>query len=140
MIYNFLFKKIQNSTFNKYRLLSIPWLKIDLVHRFASDNVTDDLYDNGCNAISFILEGAYRETVRFAPLFEEEYVYNHYTWDVIERRGEDVHKIELLSTEVWTLVFTSERSREWGYRLGNGLWLDHNTYRQLKNEGSLPSE
>lgn len=135
----FLVKEIKSKQgevhFRRYRLLQTPWFAIYIHHILVSDQ-DRDMHDHPWNFTSVILEGAYREASSYPPIFDKIYVRDYYSGDVIEHKAEDAHKITLVSNEVWTLVFTSGRNREWGYQTPAG-WIGHKEYRQLKNEGKL---
>jgi len=122
--------------FRRYRLLQTPWFAIYIHHICRSDEDTDP-HDHPWHFQSFMLSGSYMEMSRLYPNFNAIYYQHFHEGDVIKRHAEDVHKITLMTPEVWTLVFTSGREREWGYRLNGEAWIDHKSYRQLKNEGKL---
>jgi hypothetical protein len=121
--------------FRRYRLLQTPWFAIYIHHILISDQ-DKDMHDHPWNFTSVILEGAYREVSSYPSNFDKIYVRDYYSGDVIEHQAQDAHKITLVSDEVWTLVFTSGRVREWGYQTPVG-WIGKEEYRQLKNEGKL---
>lgn len=121
--------------FRRYRLLQTPWFAI-YVHQIRRSDMDLDMHDHPWNFASVILEGAYREASTYPPNFDQIYVRDYYSGDVIEHAAEDAHKLTLVSNEVWTLVFTSGRTRYWGYQTKAG-WVGHEEYRQLKNEGKL---
>jgi hypothetical protein len=133
----FLVKEIvsrQGAThFRRYRLLQTPWLAI-YIHQIKRSDMERDMHDHPWSFASIILAGAYEEDSMYPPLFHEMFTKKFYAGDVVEHRADDAHKITLLSSEVWTLVFTSGRERYWGYQTNSG-WVGHKEYRQLKNEG-----
>lgn len=120
--------------FRRYRLLQTPWFAI-YIHQICRSDEDLDPHDHPWHFQSCILEGCYTEDSWSYPDFKLE-TNRYYSGDVIKHHAEDVHKITLVSREVWTLVFTSGREREWGYRTPAG-WIGHKEYRQLKNEGKL---
>ena len=122
--------------FRRFRLLQTPWFAI-YVHQILQSDMDADPHDHPWNFASVILEGSYYEESRFAPDFDTSHYQQFYSGDVIEHKAEDVHKIRLVSNEVWTLVFVWGKRREWGYRFPDGTWIGHEEYRQLKNEGKL---
>lgn len=121
--------------FRRYRLLQTPWFAI-YIHQICRSDEDLDPHDHPWDYQSVILEGCYLEDSRLAPNFKAQPVQKYYSGDVIKHKAADVHKITLVSKEVWTLVFTSGREREWGYLTPVG-WIGHKEYRQLKNEGKL---
>lgn len=64
--------------------------------------------------------------------------------DVITHHRSDVHQLEEVYGEVWTLVFAYGKYQTWGYRFRNPddgnrftKWVDHITYRKMKNAGEI---
>lgn len=137
----FLVKEIVSKTgavhFRRYRLIQTPWFALYIHHILKSDEDRDP-HDHPWNFQSLILKGSYFESWKKFPLFNVNRNQSYYPGDVVKHDAKDAHKITLLTKEVWTLVLVSGREREWGYRLKDGSWLDHQTYRQLKNNGTLP--
>ena len=121
--------------FRRYRLLQTPWFAF-YIHQILRSDMDADPHDHPWNFSSLILSGSYIERCRLAPFFDKMYVQQFYQGDVIKHKAEDAHQLSLQSKEVWTLVFTSGRSRVWGYQTKNG-WVDFKTYREMKNSSSL---
>ena len=134
--YFFLVKEIISKAgkvhFRRYRLLKTPWFAL-YIHQICESDMDDDMHDHPWNFSSLILSGAYQETYLLAPDFDKGGSRCYLSGDVIEHESGDIHKIKLLTSEVWTLVFTSGPKREWGYQLKDGTWVDHNKYREKKN-------
>lgn len=42
--------------------------------------------------------------------------------DVVRRRAEDLHRLELLKSSAWTLVVTGPIRRQWGFQTEDG-WI-----------------
>lgn len=121
--------------FRRFRLLQTPWFAI-YIHQILRSDEDLDPHDHPWAFSSVILEGAYEEQSWYPPHFQTMYYNKFYSGDVIQHKAEDAHKITLISKEVWTLVFTSGRTRYWGYQTKFG-WIGHEEYRLLKNEGKL---
>ena len=138
--YLFLVKEIISKSgvvhFRRYRLIQTPWFALYIHHILKSDEERD-MHDHPWDFSSLILQGAYFETWKMSPDFKVRRNDSHYRGDVIKHKAEDVHKITLLTKDVWTLVLTSGRDREWGYRLIDNTWIDQRSYRSLKNKGLL---
>lgn len=119
--------------FRRYRLLSTPWFNI-YIHHILSSDLDVDPHDHPFSFHSLILKGAYQELCKYEPYFDEGFhCCKHYAGQVVVHKAEDAHKITLLTPDVWTLVVTSGRTRDWGYRLSDGTWVQHQEYRRLKN-------
>ena len=121
--------------FRRYRLLQTPWFAI-YIHQILRSDEELDMHDHPWKFTSVILSGSYEETVTSPPYFDTTRWFRHYQGDVVEHAAEEAHRLRLTSKEVWTLVITSGRKREWGYQTKTG-WLGHKEYRQLKNERML---
>lgn len=118
--------------FRRYRLLQTPWFAI-YIHQILKSDEDADMHDHPWNFTSFILDGSYTEVCKIAPDFVSTYFAIYNVGDVVKHKSEDAHKIAIQTPEVWTLVFTSGRTRDWGYRLKYGSWIGHKKYRILKN-------
>lgn len=122
--------------FRRYRLLATPWFNLYL-HNIRRSDKDRHSHDHPWHFFSLIISGAYGETYRTYPHFDAETHVWYKTGMVIMHNARDVHKITLLTPQVWTLVLTSGRERVWGYRTKSG-WIDFKKYRQLKRDGQLP--
>jgi hypothetical protein len=120
--------------FRRYRLLSTPWFNI-YVHQICHSDRERDRHDHPWDYSSLILQGAYFEITKDLDSLQIEII-PRYAGDVIEHKAEEAHRINLITDEVWTLVVTSKTRRVWGYQTVKG-WIDHITYRQLKNKNLL---
>lgn len=121
--------------FRRYRLLATPWFNI-YIHNIRRSDEDLHMHDHPWHFLSIILKGVYEE--KYQTFYEDQTRYANYTvGNYVKHNARDVHQITLKTPEVWTLVFTSGREREWGYRTPQG-WIDFKTYRQLKRDGKLP--
>lgn len=134
--YFFLVKEIVSKQgqvhFRRYRLIQTPWFAI-YIHQILESDKDTDMHDHPWNFTSLILSGSYYESYKIAPDFQSIHNKVYFVGDVIKHKAEDVHKITIQTPEVWTLVFTSGRVRDWGYRLKYDSWIGHKEYRILKN-------
>lgn len=121
--------------FRRYRLLQTPWFAI-YIHQICQSDMDYHFHDHPWNFSSVILKGSYCERCSYPPNYRAIHTGNYLAGDVVEHKAEDAHSISLNTKEVWTLVFTSGRTRYWGYQTKAG-WIGHKEYRQLKNEGKL---
>lgn len=93
-------------------------------HLLADDE--RDLHDHPWDFASLILVGAYRETT-------PEGVHEYEAPTLIRHRAEDLHRLELLSPDAWTLVTTGPIRRHWGFLTPEG-WLPWETYGEQRTE------
>lgn len=117
--------------FRRYRLFRTPWCALYL-HKICQSDNDLDMHDHPWNFQSLIVKGAYREASKYPPNFDYIHLNSYYPGDVVKHQAEDAHKITLITNPVWTLVYTTGRSRVWGYQTPKG-WINHEEYRRLKN-------
>lgn len=122
--------------FRRYRLLALPWLRI-YVHQICISDYDAHFHDHPWHFESRILSGSYREDWTCHPDHDVTWSRQYEAGDTIRHCAEDSHKLTLTSKEVWTFVITWGKAREWGYRLSPTKWIDHVTYRKMKNEGQF---
>lgn len=107
--------------------LKTPWGMVRLHHILRSDDRTH-LHDHPMDFVSFILAGGYiehrptGEAKRFSP------------GDVVVRRAEDLHALELPEGRTaWTLVFSTNIRRPWGFQTEDG-WIMAGDYDEWKRQ------
>lgn len=122
--------------FQRWRVIATPWFNLYVHHILQSDQ-DRHFHDHPWNFRSLILRGSYRERVSYPPYFFSIHSYRYQAGEIAYHERRDAHHITLLTPSVWSLVLTTGRKRDWGYQTKNG-WVDHQTYRKLKNEGKLP--
>lgn len=115
--------------FRRWQLFKCKWFSIYLHGIYESDK-DQHLHNHPWDYRSIVLKGSYIE--------ETESGLNILSPGKVSKRvGSDYHKINrLLSKSVYTLFIVSPIKRIWGY-LVNGKWMDHETYRNRKNNGLL---
>lgn len=147
----FLIKEIKSKEgevhFRRWRILSTPWFSI-YIHGIYKADEDLHLHDHPWDYVSIVLKGFFTEkTLNYNFIKDEKGIS---AWRnasrnedvigptrIIKRKAEQFHTIESLhGKSVYTLFFTGKRRREWGYDV-DGKWIDHKTYRQLKNENKL---
>ncbi len=146
-----LIKEIKSKTgelhFRRWNLLTTPWFNIYL-HCIYKPDEDKHLHDHPWNFIGIILSGAYIEEVSL--INDESFLKTvhaknlptkkrfRHPLDIVNRKDYIPHKILhiLTSKPVWTLNFTSKRTRDWGY-IGDNGWINHKDYRKQKNENKL---
>lgn len=114
--------------FRRWRILELPKLRVYL-HYIAEKDHDAHEHDHPWHFCSLILKGGYIEssmgkmtTVRPGSILKR----HHYI----------PHKIHDLIAPTWTLVIAWGPYKKWGYSAEGG-WIDHETYRKLKNEGAF---
>lgn len=120
--------------FRRYRLLSTPWFKIYL-HNIRQSDEDKFLHDHPWSFVSFIIRGGYREDSAISPHWSD--IKTRYTGpgSMVRHHHTDVHKLTLTSPEVWSLVFVSNQTHEWGYQVTGRGWVQHDAYRAMKRAG-----
>lgn len=121
--------------FRRYRLLSLPWLRIYVHHILVSD-YEDHFHTHPWHFESHILYGSYSEKWTKHPLHDQVINNKYSAGDAVQHNAKDAHQLTLISPEVWTFVITWGRPETWGYHTQQGF-IEHQIYRQLKNEGRL---
>jgi hypothetical protein len=117
--------------FRRFRIYETEWSSL-YIHQILKSDEDLDKHDHPWDFSSLILSGSYSEDYNVAPDFETVYHKTYYIGDIVEHDADDAHKITLNSPEVWTLVCTSGREREWGYQTPDG-WVNRRRYRLDKN-------
>lgn len=123
--------------FQRYRLLSTPWFKIYL-HKISRSDEDAHMHDHPWNFRTTLLSGSYRERYAVGPYWGDIKERVLKARDSVYHDQSDVHKLELLTPHVWTLVFVSGKTHPWGYQTEIG-WVDHARYRMWKNAQELPA-
>jgi hypothetical protein len=128
-----LIKEIKSKTgelhFKRWEILKTRWGSIWL-HAIYKADTDKHLHNHPWDFKSIVLKGSYKELTQTG-------VYLQTPGHINIRNGEDYHKIlELLSPVVYTLFFVTKPKRQWGYKV-MGKFVDHETYRELKNKGEL---
>ncbi len=123
--------------FRRYRLISTPWFNL-YIHQILKSDEDLHMHDHPWDFYSFILYGSYSEETSYYPYFRVIHTKTYPTRTLVEHDARDAHQLTLKTPVVWTLVLTTGRAREWGYRIGPEEWIDFKTYRQLKRAGQLP--
>ena len=128
-----LIKEIKSKTgelhFKRWEILKTRWGSIWL-HAIYKADQDKHLHNHPWDFTSVVLKGSYYEQTSLGNK-------KQYPGKINIRNGEEHHKIlELLSPVVYTLFFVSAPKRLWGYKV-EGKFIDHETYRELKNKGEL---
>lgn len=124
--------------FRRYRFLETPWLRLYL-HQILESDKDFDLHDHPWSFYSLILRGHYEEKLS-VPGWQDmggasDYVLNQCTPGTLNHReATQPHCINQVFAPTWTLVFAYGKRREWGFHTEYG-WVDHKTYRKIKNAG-----
>lgn len=95
--------------------LTTPWGMLRLHHILRSD-ARDHYHDHPMDFTSLILRGGY---VEHRPDHEPQ---RYLPGDVVRRRAEDLHYLELIGDSAWTFLVTGPIRREWGFQTEDG-WI-----------------
>lgn len=119
--------------FRRYRLLETPWLRL-YIHQICRSDEDWHLHTHPWNFISFLLKGSYKQEC----FTKSHFVFTkHNRFDVVKLNRHDAHSITLCSDEVWSFFIAYGKRSGWGYILNDQSFIDHESYRTLKNEGKL---
>lgn len=134
----FLVKEIRSKTgelhFRRWRIIETSRFSV-YIHGIYKADEDKHMHDHPWDYTRIILSGFYDECFINEAGRQESTVTT--PWKIIKRKAEMLHTIrELYTKRVFTLFITGRKRREWGYRVDN-QWIDHVTYRRLKNEGRL---
>lgn len=114
--------------FRRWNIISTPWFNIYLHGIYKRDEELH-LHNHPWTFISIVLKGWYSEKL------EGGHLNVRYPGNFVKRKPDDFHKIDSIhSKSVYTLNFVWNKQNTWGYKV-NGKFVDHETYRQWKNEG-----
>lgn len=113
--------------FKRWELLKTPWFSI-YFHGIYKADEDEHLHNHPWNYTSICVWGSFFE-------LSENSVSLITPFNISRQKSSRFHKIwKLKSKSVYTLFFVSNRIEgDWGY-LVDGKFVDHKTYRKLKNE------
>lgn len=115
--------------FRRFRLLETPIFRIYL-HQILQADKDKHLHDHPWSFVALILKGHYEEKLLING---SSHKLNQCKFGkIIFRKSTQFHCINNVFEPTWTLVFAHGKKREWGYQTELG-WIDHKTYRSLKN-------
>lgn len=115
---------------DRLRLFQTPWFSIFL-HRIHQPDVDRDPHDHPWPFVSVILSGSYEERVWADKNRVRNDVHSmaflRRRFSVHRMSRKRAHKITEVNGQLWTLVFTGPRSRNWGFWTPDGLvpWRDY---------------
>lgn len=96
------------------------------IHHFHKSDEGYFLHDHPSDFITIILKGGYYEWMKQGGFFKE-WPHLRLPGDIIFRKAEILHRVELYKNECWTLVFLFRRRRNWGFYTDKG-WVDSQEY------------
>lgn len=105
------------------------WFNVYL-HCIGRDDDDRALHDHPWWNISIILKGSYREITDELRSIEGNVTYRETRvrepGDIVFRRAEEAHRLEVVKGPVWSLFITGRRVREWGFHCPKGWvhWTD----------------
>lgn len=104
--------------------LFTPWGMLRLHHILRGDS-REHLHDHPMDFASLILKGGY---VEYRPNREPR---TFKPGSVVVRKAEDLHALEMLDGDAWTLVLASPVRRDWGFATEEG-WVSAGQYDSWK--------
>lgn len=128
-------KEIKSKTgelhFRRWKILYTPWFKINL-HGIYKEDEDKHLHNHPFDFFNIVLRGAYIEELRYGKMNFR------FPLDCKIVKGGVYHKIQHLINckAVYTLNIMWNFKDTWGYDV-NYSHIDHKTYRELKNNGTL---
>ncbi len=90
-------------------------------HHIATSDPGRDLHDHPWDFVSLLLSGAYCETTADGA----ERIWR--AGDVVVRKAEAAHRLDLLDGPMWTYVTTGPVRRRWGFHTEQG-WVHWSRY------------
>ncbi len=85
------------------------------IHHIQQPDAGRELHDHPFDFISFVLKGGYIEE-------QSDHVKYRRRFSIAFRRATDLHRINELHGDVWTLVLASRIKRKWGF-IVDGEWV-----------------
>lgn len=104
------------------------------LHKYYGGDVQRAPHDHPWWNCTLILRGGFIEHTYMHSDANSFDKVTHYRvkWDVIKRKAEDIHRIELpaiMSGVTWTLFITGPKTRKWGFWEDDGdTWVAWETY------------
>lgn len=124
--------------FRRWRIIELPWFRVYL-HCIEESDQDAHQHNHPWNYLSLILRGGYVEHSTKWDLEGKPLAWRtkFCTPGMFVRHSRsDTHKLSVIVKPTWTLVMCFGKHNVWGYRTEAGF-VDHITYRKLKNEGAL---
>lgn len=130
-------------------MIQTPWFAFR-VHRILRSDADEHLHDHPWHFASFLLTGGYAEVLPETQPHEEGFetstpwpgapvqIVERKRFSIVVHRATDLHKL-VLTKPVWTLVVTSDKVRNWGFRTPTG-WVSWKEYEATKHQTSYPWE
>lgn len=112
----------------RLRIVQTPWFGVYLHDLMGPDK--DDPHDHPWDFYSFIVKGAYTETVHPAPAVDLSIgkytrTWRQFSWHRMDRYW--AHRIWYVAPGTKSLIFVGKRSRTWGF-YKDGEWIPWETY------------
>ena len=99
------------------------------LHRIARDDDDRALHDHPWWNLSILLRGSYREITPAGELVRR-------AGQLVLRRADASHRLEVVSGPVWTLFVTGPVVREWGFHCPNG-WRAWTEFVDARDAGTV---
>jgi hypothetical protein len=95
------------------------------LHHIMRGDDRSAFHDHPMNFKSIILKGGY---IEYTPDHEPR---RFVPGDVVVKKAEDLHYLELIDTSAWTLVFAGPFRRDWGFMTDEG-WIPASAFDKWK--------
>ena len=100
------------------------WLRVHHIHRSDEDT---EFHDHPWDFRSLILRGSYLERTPSDP---DGSAFVPGDWNA--KRATDLHRLEVLSGPVITLVWRGPQRRKWGFQGLDGVWMPYEEFLDRK--------
>lgn len=130
--------------FQRWRIFSSPLFNI-YVHKILKADEDAHDHTHPWSFVSIILSGGYIESGNYKTWYNASIYKFCKRWSINYKKYNDCHRVrKLFKSPTYTLVFTGPRKPTWGYYIlcekelnYEYKFVDHETYRKLKNDGKL---
>lgn len=94
--------------FTRYQLVKTPWFNIYL-HQLWAPKWHPECHDHPWGFVAILLRGGYLERVDMVD-------HHRYPGAILYRPAEFVHNVITPYGTSWSLIFTTRKSRDWGFK------------------------
>lgn len=113
----------------RWRFLNVKYFGIRL-HNICLPDLDREMHDHPFSFVSIILSGGYTEHVPISQLLKRRSIQRgdvktieYRRWSINVRRAEDIHRLDPVLPNTWTLVFRGRIRRPWGFLTPDRGWI-----------------